>query len=387
MDASLHILMTADAAGGVWNYAMELARALQPHGVRITLATMGCAPSAGQRATVAQLGNLTLFVTDYALEWMSNPWDEVDAAGEWLLETEHRLQPDIVHLNGYALAALPWQAPAQVVAHSCVFSWWQAVKHGVPGADFAEYRTRVENGLNAANLVVAPSAAMLEALDEHYAFTGERRVIPNARDAAHFVPRKKLPIILSAGRVWDEAKNVKLLASIAPHLAWPVHIAGPRACPQVAQTNEDDCHAADLGNHGYPAQRFANYLGPLTTTQLSAHLGAASIYAAPAYYEPFGLTVLEAALCGCALVLSDIPSFRENWDGAALFIPPDDAAAWVTALNMLASDDAVRARFGQAARSRGLRFTPRRMAAAYLESYRALLGAHRGLEKREAVAA
>ena len=34
----------------------------------------------------------------------------------------------------------------------------------------------------------------------------------------------------------------------------------------------------------------------------------------PARYEPFGLSILEAALSGCALVLGDLPSLRELWD-------------------------------------------------------------------------
>jgi hypothetical protein len=38
--------------------------------------------------------------------------------------------------------------------------------------------------------------------------------------------------------------------------------------------------------------------------------------------EPFGLAVLEAAQAGCPLVLSDLPGFRELWDGAALFRRP-----------------------------------------------------------------
>ena len=45
------------------------------------------------------------------------------------------------------------------------------------------------------------------------------------------------------------------------------------------------------------------------------------IFVSAARYEPFGLAVLEAAQAGCALVLSDIPTFRELWDGAALFVP------------------------------------------------------------------
>ena len=35
--------------------------------------------------------------------------------------------------------------------------------------------------------------------------------------------------------------------------------------------------------------------------------------------------MLEAASAGCPLILGDIPTFRELWDGAAVFVAPDDA--------------------------------------------------------------
>jgi hypothetical protein len=35
------ILMSADTVGGVWTYALELARGLLPYGVEVALATMG----------------------------------------------------------------------------------------------------------------------------------------------------------------------------------------------------------------------------------------------------------------------------------------------------------------------------------------------------------
>jgi glycogen synthase len=53
----------------------------------------------------------------------------------------------------------------------------------------------------------------------------------------------------------------------------------------------------------------------------------ASIYALPARYEPFGLSALEAALSGCALILGDIPSLREVWLEAAPYVSPDDESA------------------------------------------------------------
>ena len=42
----LRLLMTADAVGGVWTYALDLAGALAAHGVETTLAVLGPAPSA-----------------------------------------------------------------------------------------------------------------------------------------------------------------------------------------------------------------------------------------------------------------------------------------------------------------------------------------------------
>ena len=78
--------MTADTVGGVWTYALELARALEPHGVEIALATMGARLSAAQRAEVARLANVEVFDSGFKLEWMDEPWRDVEAAGWWLLE-------------------------------------------------------------------------------------------------------------------------------------------------------------------------------------------------------------------------------------------------------------------------------------------------------------
>src|SRR3954454_12313553 len=122
------ILMTADTVGGVWTYALGLARSLVPHGIEITLATMGPRPNAGQKDAAGRIPNLTLVESDFKLEWMEDPWHDVAAAGQWLLDLEQLAEPDIVHLNGYAHAVLEWKCPVMVVAHSCVLSWWRAVK-------------------------------------------------------------------------------------------------------------------------------------------------------------------------------------------------------------------------------------------------------------------
>src|SRR2546423_14807701 len=124
----MRVLMTSDTIGGVWTYALELCRALRPHGVEVAVATMGNPPTPDQQSDLARLDHVQLFQSTYKLEWMDDPWDEVDEAGQWLMELEEEISPDVIHLNGYAHGSVLFRAPVLVVGHSCVLSWWQAVK-------------------------------------------------------------------------------------------------------------------------------------------------------------------------------------------------------------------------------------------------------------------
>lgn len=348
--------MTADAVGGVWTYALTLAKALQPHGVAVALATMGDPPSEDQRREAAALDNVELFESAFRLEWMDEPWDDVQRAGDWLLDLEQRVEPDIVHLNGYAHAALDSRHPVIVVGHSCVLSWWRAVKGEEAPANWDRYRDAVRRGLSAADAVVAPSQAMLRELRCYYGPLPPASVIPNAADPLAYCAAPKEPFIFAAGRLWDEAKNVAALERIAGKLEWPVYLAGAGSAARRQAKP--------------PAPPRARMLGKLSHASMCDWLGRASIYALPARYEPFGLSILEAALSGCALVLGDIPSLRENWDGAAIFVPPDDPDALRLALQILIADDEARAELSAGALRRGLDFTPEKMAGLYLNLYR-----------------
>jgi hypothetical protein len=193
------ILMTADSIGGVWACAVELSRALHRHDIHVLLATMGAALSEDQREEVRRLSNVEVCARPYKLEWMDDPWDEVDAAGEWLLGLEQKFNPDLIHLNGHTHAALDWQAPSLVVGHSCVLSWWRAVKKEAAPARWHEYENRVGRGLKKADLVVAPTHTMLRALEFHYGPLKATKVIPNGRHPGGFAVGRKEKFILAPG--------------------------------------------------------------------------------------------------------------------------------------------------------------------------------------------
>lgn len=361
------VLLTTDPVGGAWSFVLELARGLVRSEVDVVVASLGGPVSASQRNAFDQLGpRASLHVDTRKLEWMEDPWDDVASSGEWLLDLEHRHRPDLVHLSGYAHAALAWRAPVLVTAHSCVYSWWRAVHRSKPPAAWRTYHAAVERGLRSADLVVAPSHSMLRSLTMHYAELPRTRMIPNGRSSRPTPGLRRRPAILGVGRLWDEAKNLRALAALAPRLPWPVRLAGAIRSPDGATAELSGCEL----------------LGVLPEHRLGAEYARAGIFAAPARYEPFGLSVLEAAQSGCALVLGDIRSLRENWDGAALFVPPDDPDALLAALLELIARPSLRRRLSVESTRRGSALSSNRMCDAYLDAYARLLARFSALQAR-----
>jgi glycosyltransferase involved in cell wall biosynthesis len=164
-------------------------------------------------------------------------------------------------------------------------------------------------------------------------------------------------VIMAAGRFWDEAKNLPALAAAAPYVEWPIHVAGSLRSPI----------------DGRAALNGPTWLGELPRLELLAQLGRSEIFVSPARYEPFGLTVLEAAAAGCALVLSDIPSFRELWEDAAEFVDSSDSSRLADTLNALSRSSQKRQGLQRAARRRAREYGLDTTAEAYLQSYQSLV--------------
>jgi len=372
--------MTADAVSGVWTYALALMEALRPAGVTFTLAVMGPPPSQAQREQAEAMSNVRLRAHPYRLESTPDCDRDVHTAGRWLQRLVTRIAPDVVHVNGYAHAAVPFGRPVLSVAHGCVRSWWRAVKHEPAPASWNSYTRRVQAGLAASTRIVAPTHAMAETLRQEYACNGRIEVI------AHGLPPAPHPVrlasyatrescIFAAGRFWDDATNLAALDASAATLPWPVIVAGSLDDP--GPNGPDGATAtARMPRHVW-------HLGQLDRADVQQRCARAAIYVHPARYEPFGLDVLEAAQAGCALVLGDVPSLREVWGDAAVYVDPDDRPGLRAALAQAIANRPLRARLAAAARARAGVLTDQRMAERYLALYRTL--AHAASAERQAV--
>ena len=351
MSAALRLLLVTDAVGGVWVYSLELARALAPLGVEAVLAVMGPAPTVKQREEAA---GLKLIDTGLPLDWLETSPSELRKAGEALAQLARVEGVDVVQTNSAALLAdVDFDQPCVAVQHSCVASWWSAVKGTPLPYSFVWRRELVECGLNRAAAVVAPSIAFAAETARIYDMQSPVVAVHNGRRADFAAPSMQVDFVLTASRLWDEGKNVATLDAAAARLKVPFEAAGAQHGP-----NGSAIHLRNL-----------RALGEVSAARLASLRAARPIFASAALYEPFGLSVLEAAHAGCALVLSDIPTHREMWGGAAIFVPAREERAFASAVQDLLDDRDERHELGQLARARAQLYTPERMARGMADIY------------------
>jgi glycosyltransferase involved in cell wall biosynthesis len=320
---------------------------------------MGAALSSGQLTQVRKLKKVMLDVSTYKLEWMPDPWKDLERAQRWLLQLNFTYSPDVIHLNSYAFDARLFNVPVVMVGHSCVLSWWQAVKNEPAPPEWQWYADLVKRGLHSADVVVAPSHAMMMYLVEYYGDFNRSQVIYNAGDETYFKPGRKEKIVFTMGRIWDEAKNIKLLMEIAGELDYPVYIAGGNKIGEAEQPSN------------------VHFLGKLDKRDIARWLSTASVFVLPAFYEPFGLSVLEAAYSGCALILGKIDSLREIWKDSALYCNPGSKSELKEAIHQIMNDDVLRRDLSDAALSRSAEFRLTEMAGTYFSLYSSLISTSR----------
>lgn len=355
--APARLLMTADAVGGVWTYVLDLAHGLVPHGVQTTIVVLGPEPSPAQLARARAVPGLAVLVTGLPLDWAVTSPRDVEETSHALASLAARLEPDLVQVNSAPLASTGvFRAPLVVACHSCVTTWWRAVKGAreMP----PEFRWRAEltaRALERADALLAPSASFAVATTEAYGLPQWPRVAHNGRAPLAHVTTEQAPAgyVMTAGRLWDEGKNVAQLDRVAARLGAPIIAAGPLSGPNGA------------------VARFERLCTPgaLSPNDVAALLIERPVFVSTSCYEPFGLAVLEAAQAGCALVLSDIPTFRELWNGVAAFVQPDDDDALARTLRGLLGDTAQRLRLGAAARERARRYSIPAMVKATLSAW------------------
>lgn len=363
----MRLLMTADTVGGVWTFAKELAGGLLTLGCEVVLVSFGREPSPEQRndaSELAQLGRFQFFPSTFPLEWMPENAEAYSAAEPMLLRLCSDFQPHALLLSQFCFGALPVPTPKFVIAHSDVFSW--SVKAGKAPLEndrwLRQYRELVQAGLAGADVLIAPTRATLIDVSMQLDLPAATAVIPNGRSvqAATSVTNRHLWAV-TAGRMWDPAKNLALLDAV--EFPMPMLVVGENGNAPAVATG-------------------LTMLGRKTGTELLTLFRKSAIYICCSLYEPFGLAPLEAALCGCAVLANDITTLHEVWGEGALYF--HDAQTLSRLLTDLADRPELLHKAQQRSFARAQQYSAERMAESYLQLTEAMVANTQGSSARAA---
>ena len=349
------VLITLDAVGGVWRYAVDLARTLTAEGIGVVLAGLGPEPSDFQRQEAESIA--TLAWLDTPPDWTAKDEQELDGLPAQLekLVRDHAI--DLLHLNAPSQACnLDVGCPVIVVSHSCVVTWFHAVKGTDVPAEWHWQRARNRLGFDSADLVLAPSHSHARMLEACYGPIDGLTVVYNS-SAGQLPRRKKESFALAAARWWDEGKNGRVLVEAASKTSWPIFLAGSNTGPGGQNLDTG-------GTIG---------LGELPNSEVRVLMARAGIFVSPSLYEPFGLAALEAAKARTPLVLADIPTYREIWGDEALFFSPGDSDALAATIDRLAGDEKLRKKSGRLAALRASGLSSRRQLHHTLAAYQSAM--------------
>jgi len=180
-------------------------------------------------------------------------------------------------------------------------------------------------------------------------------------------------IILFVGRI-EPLKGIDILINAAAQLGeesdFHVLIVGgdKRSQQQVSHLQE---LASDLGI----GERVC-FLGAVDHEQLPLYYNAADVCVVPSFYESFGLVALEAMACGTPVVASRVGGLTGTVrDGeTGYLISWRCPEPFAERLELLLGNDALRRRFGEAAREVVERYRWANVAEAMVALYRELLG-------------
>ena len=243
--------------------------------------------------------------TAFKLEWMQNSEEDMESSAAYLQALVREAKPDLLHFNQFYYGSLQCDVPRLVVAHSDVLSWWSCVHQTPPrnppgcGGTVRRWTRPWPQPL----LWLRHRAGCFSRYTSFISRLPGETVVCNGRTPTLFNPnaRKNGQTITNRAGLWDSGKNAALL------LREPMPETSTLSGLNAILSRSSDC--IRQGRHSCKCSSGAAAGCPRTI----GNACPSSIYAATSRYEPFGLAPLEAALSRCAIVASDIPTFRELW--------------------------------------------------------------------------
>lgn len=370
------VLLFANTEWYLYNFRRSLALALRERGVEVLLVS----PPGPYGARLCELG--FRWIPAPMHRQSLNPWREL-ALLAWLRKLMAEENVDLVH--GFTIKCAVYGALAARLAGV------QASVSSVAGMGYVfisrQLKARVLRPLVHVLFRVAFSgrrARLVVQNRDDFAFFRDRRLVApgNIRliqgsgvDCVRFAPAdhpdavRPFRVVLPARMLWDKgvaeyvaaARNLRATDSAIEFL-----LAGAPDPGNPASVPPEQLHA-------WQEEGLIKWLGHVD--DMPSLFRSVHVVVLPSYREGLPKGLAEAGACGLALVTTDVPGCREvvSHEVDGLLVPVKDAPALALAIDRLRRDPALRARLGEAARTKALaRFDEKSVVDRTLAVYREL---------------
>ena len=285
-------------------------------------------------------------------------------AGDWAA----RGHPDVVHAHFWmsGLAALE-AASGTALPVVQTFHALGTVKRRHQGAADTSPPQRLDCERQLAarvDLVIATCSDEVRELARMDAPADRVTVVPCGVDTEHFAPDPRgratggtgtrPPRLLTVGRLVERKGFDTAIRALATLPGVELVIAGGPPHEELAQDPEAR-RLQDVARRMGVAER-VQLLGQVPHARMPALYRSADVVLSTPWYEPFGITPLEAAACGVPVVGSAVGGLLDTVEdaGTGLLVPPRDPAAVADAVTTILDDPTLARRWGERARRRAV---------------------------------
>lgn len=137
--------------------------------------------------------------------------------------------------------------------------------------------------------------------------------------------------IISRANLKD-TKYVLAVSSMNPSKNFPLVLDVARLMPDVEFIIAGGSNAKVFKSAGLDVPQNARLIGYVSDEELMALYHHASVFVYPSLYEGFGIPPLEAMMCGCPSIVSDIEVFHEVYGDSVEYCDFKDERLWMRVL-------------------------------------------------------